>query len=432
MKIKVLLLSAITVILFTNYAFTQEKLSLDTVIARVIRTHPGIEDAKQAMEVAAARIGLSESAYYPNIDASSSYSRIGPVAKFDFPGFGVIKIYPEDNYSVSVNFRQMIYDFGRTAKSIEVEKAGMLLAEKGLDISRQYLAMAATASFYTLYFINSALSIKDEQLRTLNEHLDFVQKMKQTGSATEFEILTTRVKISSIESQKTDLLAMQQTQTSILNSLLGQSYNSSIIPDVNLENLGIEPVTDSLLNQALSERNEMQMAVQQAEIAKLQKEFEKSKNNPSFNAFVTGGAKNGYVPELYKFQPNFVAGVSFTLPVFDGYRERNNLLIAQAKINSAQSKIESEKLTITNEVIQAESELMSAGKKIDQYSIQADQADQAMELAKVSFRAGSITNLDLLTAETSAAESHLMLLKSKVDYNLCLSKLKMVSGQKLY
>jgi outer membrane protein len=412
--------------------YSQATLQLDSAIARVIRTHPGIAEAREALEIAGARINLAESSYYPMIDAGATYSRIGPVAKFDFPNFGEIKIYPEDNYSVSVNFRQMLYDFGRTAKNIELEKASTGIAENGLAMSRQYLAMATTASFYTLYFINQALIIKDDQLSTLHEHLEFIEKMKQTGSATEFEILTTRVKISAIESQKVDLLAMQETQASILNSLLGQRYDSPIVPDARLEKPDTNFSTDSLLNFALENRNEIKLAKQQEEIARLQLSVEKAKNNPSFNALISAGAKNGYVPDLYKFQPNFIAGVSFSVPVFDGYREKNYIHISQAKINSAESRIENENRTITNEVIQAESDTRSSLKKIEQFSIQVEQAEEALELANINYKAGTITNLDMLMTETSAAESRLMLLKSKVDYQLSLAKLKMVSGEDLY
>lgn len=430
---KIITLVLILSLLPGSKGLTQEALSLDSAIAQVIRTHPSIAKAQEALEIAGARIGMAQSGYYPIVDASANYSRIGPVSQINLPDFGSIKIFPEDNYSISVNFRQMIYDFGRTANSITLEKANKDLTEKGIEISRQYLAITTSASFYTLYFLNNAIVIKDDQLRTLHEHLDFIEKMKETGSATDFEILTTRVKISVIESQKVDLLSMKASQTSIMNSLLGQDYNSEISLDMNLENL-VEnnELTDSLLNYAMVHRNEMQIAKQQVEIARLQFKIEKAKANPSFNAFVSGGARNGYIPDLYKLQPNFVAGLNFSVPVFDGYREKNNLKMAQAKIRSAQFEIENESRIITNEVIQAESEARSAFQKIQQFGIQVEQANQALKLANTSYMAGTITNLEMLMAETSAAESSLMLLKSKVDYQLCLAKLKMVSGIPLY
>ncbi|MCB8995422.1 MAG: TolC family protein [Bacteroidales bacterium] len=433
MNKKFLIPVILTFLIPPGKVFSQEVLTLDSAIARVIRTHPNVAKAEEALEIASARIGLAESAYYPMIDASAAYTRIGPVSKFDFPGFGAIKIYPEDNYSVSVNFRQMLYDFGRTARSIELEKANKEMTENGLDISRQTLAIATISSFYTLYFLNNALEIKDNQLTNLNEHLDFVQKMKETGSATDYEILTTQVKISAIESQKADLIAMQTSQRAVLNSLLGNDYNSElnieVKPDEMVQNV---PQTDSLLTFAMENRNEMHMARQQEEIANLQYGLEKAKNNPSFSAFVTGGAKNGYIPDLYKFQPNFVAGVNFSVPIFDGYREKNNLIMAKSRINSAKLETELESRKITNEVIQAESDLMTSNTKIQQFETQVKQAQQALKLANISFKAGTITNLDLLSSETAEAESQLMLLKSKIDYQLSLAKLRMVSGEHLY
>ena len=56
-------------------------------------------------------------------------------------------------------------------------------------------------------YIQNAIDIKNEELLNLQNHLKTVQKKSETGSATKYEILTTQVKISTIESQKYDLEA---------------------------------------------------------------------------------------------------------------------------------------------------------------------------------------------------------------------------------
>jgi outer membrane protein len=43
-----------------------------------------------------------------------------------------------------------------------------------------------------------------------------------------------------------------------------------------------------------------------------------------------------------------------------------------------------------------------------------------------------ITNLDLLDATLTVAESRLQLLKSKIDYSVSLYRLKMALGDRLY
>jgi len=48
-----------------------------------------------------------------------------------------------------------------------------------------------------------------------------VTRKEQTGSATQYEILSTQVRLSNAENQKVDLEASRQTQQAILNSFLG-------------------------------------------------------------------------------------------------------------------------------------------------------------------------------------------------------------------
>jgi len=50
----------------------------------------------------------------------------------------------------------------------------------------------------------------------------------------------------------------------------------------------------------------------------------------------------------------------------------------------------------------------------------------------VRYESGIITNLELLEGSTIVSESHLMLLKSKIDYTLSLYKLKTEIGERLY
>ena len=104
--------------------------------------------------------------------------------------------------------------------------------------------------------------------------------------------------------------------------------------------------------------------------------------------------KNGYVPELNAFKANFSAGLSLNIPLFDGYREKNNLRIAKANLESTRYRSENEKRNVATEVIQAHSRLESSAQKVDQFTLQVKQAQLAYHLAQTNYRAGVITNLD--------------------------------------
>ena len=152
---------------------------------------------------------------------AASYTRIGPVPEIEFGG-RTMQMAPGNNYTAGINYNQVVYDFGRTGKDVAVEEENKNLAQQSVEQLKQKMSGAAINSFYTLVYLQEASEIKAEQLKTLNEHLEFIQKRKETGSATQFEILSTQVRISNVESQKVDIESARKVQSVILNSLMGQ------------------------------------------------------------------------------------------------------------------------------------------------------------------------------------------------------------------
>ena len=169
--------------------FTDDTLNLEEAVNRAVTVHPTILAASGAVEEAEGRIGIARSGHLPTMDAGASFSRVGPVPSFDFPGYGTIKLFPENNYSAEINIRQLIYDFGRTSKSIELAEASKDLSSENLNLVRQNLAMAVISTYYRLLLVQESLRISDDELKNLNEHLDFIVKKQETGSATEYEII---------------------------------------------------------------------------------------------------------------------------------------------------------------------------------------------------------------------------------------------------
>ncbi len=106
-----------------------------------------------------------------------------------------------------MNIRQVVYDFGSTKKNVSLENENKSISEQSLEQVKQRLSMMAVTNFYTLAFLQAAINIKQQELDALYEHLAYVEKKAATGSSTEYEVLTTRVRISSVESQKVDLSA---------------------------------------------------------------------------------------------------------------------------------------------------------------------------------------------------------------------------------
>jgi len=289
-------------------------------------------------------------------------------------------------------------------------------------------------NYYSIVFLQEAIKIKKEEIATLNEHLVFVQKKVATGSATNYEVLTTKVRISAIENQKTDLLNALQIQLGQLNSFLGKSQDTKLTVKNEVLAPQILASNDSLFAVAFDHRNEMKIARQKSTLADTRLKMANVQNNPSLNAFGTGGIKNGYFNDKYQDvgKLNFAVGVSIKVPLFDANRSKYTKIQANSDIQGNVQETELARRTIVNEVVESKANAQSALKKVHQSELQLEQALEAYSLAETNFRAGAITNLDMLDSSTSVAESRLALLKTKIDYSASILKLKLALGEQIY
>jgi len=415
-----------------NFKSETDSLSLKNIIEKIISTHPSVKVAEEAIINADSKIGLAKTGYYPDADATASFTNIGPVTKLSIPNMGTFQLYPENNYSASINYRQLVYDFGRTRQNIEFENESKTIAQQTIEQVKQKLSLFAVNNYYTLVFLQAAIKIKDEQLAALNSHLNYVEKMMATGSATEYQILATKVKISTVESQKVDIVAARIAQQASLNSLLGNDQETGPVVknDLKVDVPAIQ--SDSLLSFAYHNRDEILLNEKRTSLAGLRLDLVKLQNKPVINFIASGGAKNGYIPDLKKLTPNYVLGLNLRIPLFDGMKTKYNVSQAQSALTSLSYETEITKRGVSTELSEAEAYMTAALKKVSQFELQVTQALKAYNLAETSFKAGTITNLDLLDASTSLSESRLMLLKAKIDHVASIYKLKAALGERIY
>jgi len=410
-----------------------DSLTLSGILSTVITNYPALKKAEKELMAADAKIDLTKTAYLPDVSFSTSYNRIGPVSSITL-GNDKMKLYPEDMYNATFSVNQNLYDFGKTSKNLALDEKSKKLVQLTVDQAKQQVSMAVMGTYYTISFLQEAIQIKDDQLNTLNEHLQFVQKKAATGSATQYDIMTTKVRMSVIENQKTDLQTALQIQISQLNSYLGKPQSNPILLKKDLQIQQMIPSVDSLCNVAFANRNELKMALQKESISKSRLNVIKVQNNPSLNFVANGGFKNGYLNSSFEDvgKLNFAVGVGLKVPLFDANRSKYTKIQANAYFEENQQETELMRRSITNEIVESRANAEAALKKVKQSELQLQQALQAYNLAEVSYKAGAVTNLDLLDSNTSVSESKLVLFKTKIDYTVYLQRLKIALGEQIY
>jgi len=398
----------------------QDSLTVDQAVQQVLQTHPALDVARANIRAAEARTMQASSAKLPDVTSEATYAHIGPVPAFSFPVFGTIVLAPQDNYNAHVAGQYTVYDFGKTSGAVDLSKSHEQSFRDALELTKTNLALQTIRVFYTIILLQKSMKVQDEQIDALNQHLSMTQKRVTAGTATSFDVLTTQVRVAAAQNQKVDIQNSLQKQEAILSQLLG-------VPPQNLPSVRgtfheseMRLSVDSLNALALEQRTELKIARDAERSAERQKALSSLGNMPTLKLNAVYALNNGYEPNIYPLRGNWVWGAQAQFPIFDGGKVGHQEEEAQAAVQAEQAHSRDVEAQIRSEVEQLAADVEAAESKVKISELQLRQAHDAVIIARTQYETGSITNLDLLDAET--AESAAKLTNIQALYRFVISK----------
>ena len=114
------------------------------------------------------------------------------VPNYQSPCWEAFELYPQNNYNAEVDVNEVIYDFSKTSRNVKMEESGKTISEKSVELVKQRLNLVTVISYYTLVYLQEALKINNVQLGKPERSSCIYYKKKETGSATQYEILPHR------------------------------------------------------------------------------------------------------------------------------------------------------------------------------------------------------------------------------------------------
>jgi outer membrane protein len=407
-------------------------LTLTQTIQAVLGRYPTIAAAQAAVDAARARTMQSNADRLPQVSAQAgyTYNSLRPYVSFAIPGRPPGAIYEnvQDAYGATITARQLLTDFGRTDKLVEMARSGQITAQDALEQTRHQLGYQAIESFYGVLLLRSSADVAREDISALEEALRIAQRKFSAGSATKFDVLTTQVRLANSKNHLTDTLALLEKQENGLRQLLGLELSAplQIVGEFDAETPAIPEnaaIADGLLN-----RPEMRLARDDEQTARLRLDAANRGNRPTLDAQVTGGIENGVVPDLYDNKGYVVAGLSLQVPIFTGRRIQGDRLEAGAGVRSAQARERELNDTITTDVADAYSDLNAAKSRLANADTLVAQSREALSLAQTRYANGVITNFELLDAQSSSRSAELSRLQARYDCVLARQAVARAAG----
>jgi outer membrane protein len=432
MKFQILSLALILFILIVVKSYPQQavkdSLTLEDAVRLTLVKQPLLQQALEQVNAADAKIKQQDSYYYPQIDGNLTYVRIGPIPSLGFGGMN-FSLAPANNYDAHISASQLLYDFGSRDALLELTKTYKLSSDDKIILIKNNLTYQTVQIFYTILFLEKSVDVKNEQINTLKKHLDITIKKFQTGSATDFDVLTTKVRIADAENQKIDIENELSKAEINLRSKLNMPPNTELNLTGEFKVDSMANDSASLLDEALRNRPEMKLAKDAENSSMISKQVASLGDMPALSVLGEYGLKNGYEPNLNVLRGNWALGINASIPIFNGNLRDAKIEEADANWKSSSANILALERDIRVEVEQASANLKATSLKINTTELQVEQAMQAVLRAEIQYRDGVITNLDLIDAETSLAQAKLIYLQVQFRNILSYYDLKKVIGE---
>jgi len=387
------------------------------------RLNPETWRTWEEARAAAARLGRSESAWFPTLAAvaAAGTSRIIERAgKAD--GGGVPITGPEATPSLQLSW--VLLDFGR--RSAAVERAGWEVMEANLNFNRKHqeVAFRVSESFFALDASRARLTATQVTLEQASRVAEAVQARSEQGLATRPDLLL------AVQERARAAFDVQDAAGQVSDARARLAENIGIPPTVPLKvaDLGSVPLptdlpatVDQVMDRSLVRRPDLAarlaaLRAREAEVKRARAEFMprlgvSSSLGGDFSHYTFGNAG----PFNFQ-QQTYGAFLNLNWTLFDGFDRENRVREAAAQRGAAEAEVAALELRVIRQVWQAYTDVKtSLGKREFALALLAASQEAYAATLESYQSAGLATVLDLLAAQRDLARARFTEIQSRAD-----------------
>lgn len=317
---------------------------------------------------------------------------------------------------------QMLFN-GQLLSGIRAAKIGMLLAEKGIELTELEVRYNVATTYYSALTLQATLATIDSSLSEMESLYANTEVIVRTGMMEQTELDQLKVQMNNLRNTKLAMGRSVQITYNLLRFHLGLPVNSPIELTDDLDLIMAAISDENTLTQSfdITENLNYQLMDKQVELTEEMVNMEKMAYAPTISAFYAYNAK--LLTSGFDMTPNNMAGATMNIPIFSSGQRKNR--VDQQQIELLQA--EADKDILKDNLYLQESQLrFDYVSKFEEYKNQKDNVEVArrvFESYERKFSQGVASGMDLtnanstyLQAEGDYLTSILSLLQARVSF----------------
>jgi len=384
-----------------------EALNLERCIEIALKMQPNIIAASSTVNINESRIGQAKSNYYPQVNWSSSYSRIKPASSSSSSSSGTSNgtlgrtSGSFDQYSAGFNVSQTIYDFGKTPTQVKIQNLNLDSSRSDLRNTTDQIILAVKQAYYGVVQAKYNVLVAEDTVKQTQQQLEQAKGFFTVGTKPKFDVTKAEVDLSNA---KLNLIKNEnafRVSKVNLNIIMGIPDAPEYTLDENISFVKYEITLEDALAKAYENRPDLKSIVSRRQASESSVDLAKTGYYP----VLTGNAAYSWSGEKFPLEHGWDVGAALSFPIFSGFLTKYQVQEAKANLDVLKANEESLKQTVFLEVQEAYLTLRAAEEAIPTAKLGVEQAKENLEIANGRYAAGVGNPIEVTDAEVGLANA---------------------------
>jgi len=414
---------------------TPTTLTLQNCIDLALKQNPSVLKAQQEIRRTHGVIVEARAAAIPQVTASGSYQEVDRHAIDSFPTNNVIYDNQKQPWNAQVEISQLVYAGGRVIAALRAAKLSDQIAVLGFQRAVADTILSVRTAFYQILLNKAQVEVREQSVTLLEQQLRDAQSRFDVGSVPRFNVLRAEVELANAKPPliraQNDLRLSKEALVKLL-AIDSKDQTNNFTP-INFEGQLVYEhrawELSTALQQALDHRPELLQAERQIGVANATVQVAASGYKPEASVFGNYAWHDSeFSDQIDKARDGWTIGATMTWAIFDGMLTRGRVTQARAQLQEANLDYADTRRQVELEVRQAYSDYLQTLQLIEAQKKTVEEAEESLRLAEARFRAGTGTQLDVLSAQTALTDARSNEVQALYDYNVAIATLERATG----
>lgn len=408
------------------------ELTLAEAVALAVEGNYSVRLKKKAVELAKLDIRDVTRRLLPGFDFAFTVTKLNEARSMNLPipGAGRLELSDDNQKNYHFGLSWPIYLFGKLENAERAARSGAEAREAEREGDAVAASFQVKQAFYGILLAERFVAIAEQSLKQIEAHVKTVASQFEVGMASKFDLLRIEVQRANTKPQLIRAKLALKNAKDGFNMILGRSVDTPFVAVGDLVAKTEEPGTvEELTLRALDGRQDLLRAKKDLEAAEYALKEARLGKRPTLAFQTNYNRVIGAALPTDEWDESWNANVVMQVPILDQAAVSVASAKASKNVERARIALEMTENAVRLDVKQAVNELTQARELIVASEKNIEQAEEALNIANVSYENGLNTNLEVMDAQLALDQARTNHTQATHDWLVARAKLDRALGR---